>query len=139
MIDLLSAYQRDLNASLKKLTTDLAQALVAAAKAVEEFNAATAARGVTFEAEMAERMRHFREGPRDGVVAVESMAGRIAPAGPAMPNVYETAEAPQADTAPVRTGGRRLPGWNPSPLTDFEKSLVNGTAMPNVYESTGAP
>lgn len=120
MTDLLAGYQRDLNADLKKLTTDLAQALVAAAKTVEEFNAATAARGVAFEAEMAERMRHFREGPRDGVVAVESMAGRIAPAGPTEVSFRDPPEALMESPSML----------HPPPFMP---------AMPNVYESTGAP
>jgi hypothetical protein len=124
MTDLLSAYQRDLNASLKKLTTDLAQVLVAAARAVEEFNAATAARGVAFEAEMEERMRHFREGPRDGVASVEFRPGRIAPSIVQ----FMTRMATKAEVAEFEA---RYP-IDPVAIEKFEE-------MPNVYESTGAP
>jgi hypothetical protein len=123
MTDLLAGYQRDLNASLKKLTTGLAQVLVAAAKAVEEFNAATAARGVAFEAEMEERMRHFREGPRDGVASVEFRPGRIAP------SIGE--QARMATKAEVAEFEARYP-IDPVAIEKFEE-------MPNVYESTGAP
>jgi hypothetical protein len=124
MTDILSSYQRDLNGYLKKLTTDLAQVLVVAAKAVEEFNAATAARGVAFEAEMSERMRHFREGPREEPLPTDG------------------ADPLAKRSKYSKPGGCYLDGGavsiDPAAIEEFEANL-KGPAMPSVYDTAGAP